>query len=44
MEKKLFTECQSAFILKDSRVAQLTSGTHNIYKGFDCKRPCGIKG
>ena len=43
IQNKLFTDCQSGFIPGDSCVAQLLSITHEIYKSFDCNRPCDIR-
>ena len=36
IENKLFTECQSGFIPRDSCISQLLCITHEIYKNFDC--------
>ena len=44
IQNKLFTECQSGFILGDSCVAQLLSITHEICKSFDCNPPYDISG
>ena len=39
LQNKLFTPCQSGFILVDSCVSQLLSITHEISKNFDCHLP-----
>ena len=44
VQNKLFTECQAGFMPGDSRVAQLLSITHEIYKSFDCNLSYDIRG
>ena len=44
LQNKLFTPCQSGFILCDSCVSQLLSITHEIYQSFDCHPPIDIRG
>ena len=45
MQNKIFTDCQSGFILGGSWcVAQLLSITHEICKSFDCNSPADTRG
>ena len=44
IQNKLFTEYQSGFMPRDSRVAQLLSISHEIYKSFDCSPSIDIRG
>ena len=43
-ENKLFTECQSGFLLGDSCISQLLSITHEIYKSFNCSPSVDVRG
>ena len=44
LENKLFTECQSGFLLGGSCILQLLSITHEIYKFFDCNPSVDARG
>ena len=43
LEKKLFTECQSGFLLGDSFTSRLFSITNEIYKSFDCNPSVDVR-
>ena len=44
LENKLFTECQSSFLLGGSCILQLLSIAHEIYKSFDCNPSVDVRG
>ena len=44
LQNKIFTPCQSGFILGDSCVSQLLSITHETNKNFDCHPPTKTRG